>query len=91
MDEEAALIARHVAMAAAAWFNAPHDTTAYQRLSEAVEEWNAYCQPRLGPMPSPALEELFDLLADQPNPPSPLAQGVAGLEETLRSQARRAL
>ena len=36
MDDEAALIARRVALAAAAWFNAPSDVEAYRRLSVAV-------------------------------------------------------
>lgn len=33
MDDEAALIARRVAMAPAAWFNAPADVDAYRRLA----------------------------------------------------------
>ena len=32
MDDQAALIARRVALAAAAWFNAPADVEAYRRL-----------------------------------------------------------
>ena len=35
MDDQAALIARRVAMAAAAWFNAPADVEAYRRLGMA--------------------------------------------------------
>ena len=46
MDEKGALLARRVATAAAAWFNAPRDTDAYRRLSEAVDEWNGYAAPR---------------------------------------------
>ena len=49
MDDETALIARRVAMAAAAWFNAPADVEAYRRLAAEVEEWNAYCAPADGP------------------------------------------
>ena len=47
MDDQAALIARRVAMAAAAWFNAPADVEAYRRLAAAVGEWNAYSAPQL--------------------------------------------
>jgi len=90
MDDEAALIARRVALAAAAWFNAPSDVEAYRRLSVAVGEWNAYCAPVLEePNPSSG-EELLDDLADS-SPPVPLGQGVADLEAALRRQARRAL
>jgi hypothetical protein len=89
MDDEAALIARRVALAAAAWFNAPADVEAYRRLSVAVGEWNAYCAPVLEE-PSTAGEELLDDLADT-SPPVPLGEGLADLEAALRRQARRAL
>lgn len=89
MDDEAALIARRVALAAAAWFNAPSDVEAYRRLSVAVGEWNAYCAPVLEE-PASSGEELLDDLADT-SPPVPLGQGLADLEAALRRQARRAL
>ena len=89
MDDEAALIARRVALAAAAWFNAPSDVEAYRRLSLAVGEWNAYCAPVLEE-PNTSGEELLDDLADT-SPPVPLGQGLADLEAALRRQARRAL
>lgn len=86
MDDEAALIARRVALAAAAWFNAPSDVEAYQGLSVAVGEWNAYCAPVL----EESGEELLDDLAET-SPPVPLGQGLADLEAALRRQARRGL
>lgn len=89
MDDEAALIARRVALAAAAWFNAPADVEAYRRLSLAVGEWNAYCAPVLEE-PNTSSEELLDDLADT-SPPVPLGEGLADLEAALRRQARRAL
>lgn len=89
MDDEAALIARRVALAAAAWFNAPSDVEAYRRLSVAVGEWNAYCAPVLEE-PRMSGEELLDDLADT-SPPVPLGEGLADLEAALRRQARRAL
>jgi len=79
MNDEAALIARRVAMAAAAWFNAPADVEAYRRLATAVEEWNAYCAPTLA---QPG-EELLDELAEAA-PPQPLAAGVADVAASLR-------
>jgi hypothetical protein len=36
MDDQAAILARHVAQAAAAWFNAPADVEAYRRLAGAL-------------------------------------------------------
>lgn len=87
MDDQAALIARRVALAAAAWFNAPADVEAYRRLAAAVGEWNAYTSPQLE---DSDVDELLDDLADGA-PPTPLGQGVAGLEAVLRRQARREL
>jgi len=87
MDDEAALIARRVAMAAAAWFNAPADVEAYRRLAATVEGWNAYCAPRMDPE---AGEELLDELADVV-PPEPLAALMPGLAASLRASARREL
>ena len=88
MDDQAALIARRVAMAAAAWFNAPADVEAYRRLAAAVGEWNAYSAPRLDDAGD--VDELLDDLADVA-PPMPLGEGVADLEAVLRRQARREL
>lgn len=91
MDEQAALIARRVAMAAAAWFNAPADVEAYRRLAAAVGEWNAYCAPTMEPAtPSGDDEELLDQLADA-RPPAPLGEGLAELETALRRRARTSL
>ena len=83
MDDQAALIARRVAMAAAAWFNAPADVEAYRRLAAAVGEWNAYSAPQLENVD---VDDLADVA-----PPTPLGEGVADLEAVLRRQARRQL
>lgn len=88
MDDEAALIARRVAMAAAAWFNASADVEAYRRLAAAVQEWNLYCAPHIDP--SPADEELLDEFADT-DPPEPLAALLPDVAASLRRQARRQL
>ncbi|KRF19256.1 hypothetical protein ASG90_20970 [Nocardioides sp. Soil797] len=90
MDDQAALIARRVAMAAAAWFHAPADVEAYRRLAAAVGEWNAYSAPQLEAGDAGDAAELLDDLADVA-PPMPLGEGVAELEAVLRRQARRAL
>jgi hypothetical protein len=87
MDDEAALIARRVAMAAAAWFNAPADVEAYRRLAAAVDEWNAYCAPR---MDQESGEELFDELAEAA-PPEPLSAIMPDVAASLRRTARRDL
>lgn len=47
VDEQAALIARQVARAASAWFNAPQDYEAYRRLALAVAAWDAHGAPTL--------------------------------------------
>lgn len=86
MDDQAALIARRVALAAAAWFNEPANVEAY-RLAAAVRERNAYTSPQLE---AGDVDELLDDLADVA-PPTPLGQGVAELEAFLRRQARREL
>lgn len=86
MDDEAAIRARRVAAAAAAWLNAPGDVAAYSRLVAAVDEWNAYQSPTL----ADSDEEVLDQLADT-NPPQPLGAEVAELEKVLRGTARRAL
>lgn len=81
------MIARRVALAAAAWFNAPADVEAYRRLAAAVGEWNAYTSPQFE---DTDVDELLDDLADVA-PPTPLGDGVAELEAVLRRQARRQL
>lgn len=92
MDDQAAVIARRVAMAAAAWFDAPANIDAYRRLADAVGEWNAYCSPRIGDPQDPAAAELLDELADAAGPPpQPLGAGLVDLEAALRSKARRSL
>lgn len=92
MDDQAALIARRVALAAAAWFNAPADVEAYRRLAVAVGEWNAYCAPTMDPAPGGSADE--DELLDElgaTEPPMPLGAGVADLEAALRRRARKTL
>ena len=93
MDDQAALIARRVALAAAAAayegeaLNLVEEAEAYRRLATAVGEWNAYTSPQLE---AGDVDELLDDLADVA-PPTPLGQGVAELEAVLRRQARREL
>ncbi len=88
MDDKAALIARRVAMAAAAWFNAPQDVQAYRRLAEAVAEWNDYCSPTMESTPETA--ELLDELADI-SPPQVLAALLPDVTGPLLREARREL
>ena len=85
MDEKGALLARRVATAAAAWFNAPRDTDAYRRLAGAVDEWNAYAAPRFT---DGVDEELLDDLGAT-NPPVLLGESLPNLEATLLRAARR--
>ena len=87
MDDQAALIARRVALAVAAWSTAAADVEAYRRLADAVGKWNAYSAPQLE---DGDVDELLDDLADVA-PPMPLGEGVAELEAVLRRQARREL
>ncbi|WP_340541032.1 hypothetical protein [Nocardioides sp. GXZ039] len=84
MDDQAAILARRVALAASAWFNAPADVEAYRRLAAAVGEWNTYAAPQL------VDDDLLDELADQ-HPPTPLGDAVPDLEAALRRAARRML
>lgn len=92
MDDQAAVIARRVAMSAAAWFDAPANIDAYRRLADAVGEWNAYCSPRIGDPQDLATAELLDELVDAAGePPQPLGAGLADLEAVLMSKARRTL
>lgn len=88
MDDQAALIARRVAMAAAAWFNAPADVEAYRRLAAAVGEWNAYCAPTMESLPEQ--DELLDELADVA-PPQALAALLPDVTGPLLREARRQL
>lgn len=85
MDDRAALLARDVARAAAAWLNAPVDYEAYRRLVAATQAWNAYCAPALDE--GAEGEELLDALPD-PSPPQALGEGLAQLGEDLRRQHR---
>lgn len=89
MDDEAALIARLVAMAAAAWSNAPADIEVYRGLASAVDEWNVYCAPELGDPPS-GEEELLDELADH-RPAVPVGSEAGDLAAMLRQRAREVL
>ena len=89
MDDQAALIARRVAMAAAAWFNAPEDVEAYRRLAAAVGEWNAYCAPTMEAPPADD-DELLDELADVA-PPQALAALLPDVTAPLLREARRQL
>lgn len=87
VDGQAALIARRVALATAAWFNAPADVEAYRRLAAAVGVQRLRVRPQLQ---TSDVAELLDDLADV-GPPTPLGEGVAELEAVLRRQARREL
>lgn len=87
MDSQAALIARRVALAAAAWFNAPAEVEGYRRLASAEARWNGYCAPELE---DGSVDELLDDLAEVA-PPTSLGEGVADLETVLRRQAHREL
>lgn len=86
MDDRAALLARDVARAAAAWLNAPVDHEAYRRLVAATQAWNAYCAPALGEEVDG--EDLLDAVAD-PSPPQALGDGLAELGDALRRHHRR--
>ncbi len=87
VDDEAALRARRVAIATAAWLREPADVIAYTRMIQAVEAWNAYCEPMLN---EDAEHELLDQLAHH-DPPQPLGLGMPGLEAELRRRARKAM
>lgn len=86
MDDDQALRARQVAMAASAWLHAPADTEAYRRLVAATVEWNGYCAPQLE---EPA-EELLDQLGEG-SPPRAIGEVVADVTAQLRKAARPAL
>lgn len=85
MDDEAALLARRVALAASAWMRVPADVQAYAHLVEAVERWNAYAAPKIYDG-----DELLDAAVDD-TLPQPLGESVAGLEVALRAAARKQL
>lgn len=92
MDDQAAVIARRVAMAAAAWFDAPANIDAYSAPGGRGWEWNAYCSPLIGDQQDPDAAELLDELADAAGPPpQPLGVGLVDLDAVLRSKARRSL
>ncbi len=82
MDDQEALIARRVAMTAAAWFNAPADVEAYLG-SRPRSGRNAYSAPQL---------EIVDVddLADVA-PSLPVGEGVADFGAVLPRQSRRQL
>ncbi len=84
MDDEAALVARSVAMAASAWVSQPNDHEAYRRFVEAVQQWNAFCAPELR---DPG-DDVIDGWVEQADP-VPLAAGIADLGAVLRREARR--
>jgi hypothetical protein len=64
MDDEEALLAQRVAMAASAWLHAESDTEAYRRLVAATDECDDYWAPQLE---DPA-EELLDALGEDSAP-----------------------
>lgn len=85
MDDEAALLARRVALAASAWMKQPTDAGVYARLVAAVAEWDAYVDPTFDDA-----DELLDGVADT-RPPRPLGDLMPGISEALRASARREL
>lgn len=88
MDDEAALLARRVAIAASAWMHAPADAEAYKRLVQATSAWDSYVQP---PLESGVpVEELLDHSADE-SPPVVLGDSLPELGVALRRAARREL
>jgi hypothetical protein len=86
MDDQAALIARRVALAVAAWFNAP---AASRPIADSPPRWGSGRLQRTA-VEDGDVDELLDDLADVA-PPMPLGEGVAELEAALRRQARREL
>lgn len=84
MDDEAALLARQVAMTASAWLHGPTDPEAYRRLVVAIDEWDAYAAPQLE---APA-EELFDQLADD-SAPLAVSEVLADFSAQISKAARR--
>lgn len=84
MDEDAAVLARQVAISASAWLHTPTDPEAYRRLIAAIDEWDAYVAPQLE---EPA-EELLDQLADD-SAPLALGEVVADVSAQIRKAARR--
>lgn len=52
MDDEQVLLARQVAIAAAAWMHARTDSEAYRRLVLATAQWVSFCAPRLDEEPA---------------------------------------
>jgi hypothetical protein len=68
------LIARRVAMAAAAWCKAPAGVEAYRRLAAAVGGWNAFCVPAFEHQRRRATS------ASTTSPPLPLGDGIVDPE-----------
>lgn len=86
MDDEAALLARRVALAASAWFNAPADVEAYRRLATAVSDWDRYCAPMIDDSESELLDELAEV-----SPPVALSSLVPDVVGPMMREARRRL
>jgi len=84
MDDEAARLARRVAISASAWLRAEADTETYRHFVAATDEWDAYAAPQLE---EPA-EELLDQLADH-SAPLALGEVVADVTAQIRKAARR--
>lgn len=89
MDDQAALLARRVALAASAWLKVPTDARAYAYLVDAVSHWNSYQAPALDDVRTDE-PELPDSLVDG-DLPQPLGEGLAGLESALRAAARKSV
>jgi hypothetical protein len=86
MDDQAALIARRVAMVAAACLNAPADVEAYRRLAAAVGGGTPTAPRSWRTSTSTSCSTTW-----RTSRPTPLGEGVADLEAVLRRQARRQL
>lgn len=84
MDDDAALLARQVAITASAWLHGPTDPETYRRLVDAIDEWNSYDAPQLE---APA-EELLDRLADD-SAPLALSEVLADFSAQISKAAHR--
>ena len=92
MDDEAAMLARRVAVDASAWLRHPDDPQVYARLVNAIAVWDAYVEPRLaaGQDAGDLEAELLDELGDE-SPPTLLGDAMPELGAALRKAARREL
>lgn len=96
MDDEAAMLARRVAVDASAWLRHPGDPQVYARLVNAIAVWDAYVEPRLaagdsaGDLEAGLEAELLDELGDSA-PPVLLGEAMPDLGAALRAAARREL